>query len=80
MTTLKLAEQVAEKIKALPNDKRQEVLKSIESFVAEATRDLPRKYAGVSWNAALAAQEMEEPRPNVWRFTTVPHPTSFTNG
>ena len=75
MTTLTLAEQVAERIKALPNDKRQEVLKSIETFVAEATREMPRKYAGATWSDALANQEFEEPRPNVWRFTAGAHST-----
>lgn len=74
MLPSKLAEQVAEKIKSLPSEKQQEVLKSIETFVADATREMPRKYTGSAWSASLDHGEGEEQRPNVWRFTAGPRP------
>ena len=77
MSTSKLAEQVAEKIKSLPSDKQQEILKSLESFVAEATREMPRKYTGAAWAKAVAIDDGDEHRPNVWRFTAGPRPSAF---
>jgi len=77
MLPSKLAEQVAEKIKSLPSEKQQEVLKSIEMFVAEATRETPRKYTGAAWANALAVSDADEQRPNVWRFTAGPRPNPF---
>lgn len=77
MSTSKLAEQVAEKIKSLPSDKQQEILKSLESFVADATREMPRKYTGATWANAATINESDEQRPNVWRFTAVPRPSVF---
>jgi len=74
MLPSKLAEEVAEKIKSLPSDKQHEVLKSIESFVADATRDTPRKYTGAIWSGGPSAGDGAEPRPNVWRFTAGPRP------
>ena len=77
MLPSKLAEQVAEKIKSLPSDKQREVMKSLESFVADAMRAAPRKYTSAAWADALPESESEEPRPNVWRFTAGPRPNPF---
>lgn len=77
MSTSKLAEQVAEKLKSLPSDKQQEIMKSLESFVADATREMPRKYTGAAWANAIAVDEADEHRPNVWRFTAGPRPSAF---
>jgi hypothetical protein len=77
MLPSKLAEQVAEKIKSLPSDKQQEVLKSLESFVADATREMPRKYTGLAWANALPESNSDEQRPNVWRFTAGARPNPF---
>ncbi len=75
MATPNLAEQVAQKIKSLPSDKQQEVLKSIESIVAEATRVAPQKYAGTGWSQSASSEDSDELRPNVWRFTAGTRPT-----
>ncbi len=77
MLPSKLAEQVAEKIKSLPSDKQREVLKSIESIVAEATRVTPQKYSGSAWANALSEDESDGPRPDIWRFTAGPRPIPF---
>jgi hypothetical protein len=77
MLPSKLAEEVAEKIRSLPSEKQQEVLKSIESFVADATRDTPRKYTGSAWANAFTEGDAEEQRPNVWRFTAGSRPDPF---
>ena len=77
MLPSKLAEQVAEKIKSLPSDKQREVLKSLESFVAEAMSVAPHKYTGAAWVDALSEGDSEGPRPNVWRFTAGPRPNPF---
>ncbi|MDZ4858728.1 MAG: hypothetical protein SGI88_07070 [Candidatus Hydrogenedentes bacterium] len=74
MSTPNLAEQVAQKIRSLPSDKQQEVLKSIELIVAEATRVTPQKFAGAAW-AASTSSETDELRPDVWRFTAGTRPT-----
>lgn len=76
MLPSKLAEEVAEKIKSLPADKQQEVLKSIEAFVAESTRIVPQKHTGPAWVNA-APEHTENQRPNVWRFTAGPRPNPF---
>lgn len=73
----KLAEEVAQKIKSLPSEKQREVLKSIETFVAEATRETPRKYTGAGWANAVTVSDSDEQRPNVWRFTAGPRPNPF---
>lgn len=77
MVPSKLAEEVAQKIKSMPSDKQREVLKSIETFVAEATRQTPRKFTGAAWANALSESVSDEQRPNVWRFTAGPRPGSF---
>ena len=72
----KQAKEVAEKIKSLPSDKQQEILKSIESLVAESTRETPRKYAGAGWATGVLGSETGEERLNVWRFTAGSRPTN----
>ncbi|HRI89069.1 MAG TPA: hypothetical protein PK869_12425 [Candidatus Hydrogenedentes bacterium] len=75
MSTPNLAELVAQQIKSLPSDKQQEVIKSIESIVAEATRIVPQKYTGATWSQDLPSSDADELRPNVWRFTAGTRPT-----
>lgn len=72
MPMMNLAEQVAQKIRALPDHKQQEVLKSIESFIERTVRDAPRKYTGATWANAVKRETTDELRPNIWRFTIVP--------